>query len=72
MRTKAEIDRAAAHIRDAIIGGREMCAPQERILCLIVMLRVLVWAGGSNEPGGFGEVLADLDSWDDPPREMRH
>ncbi len=60
MRTSEEINRALNHLRDAYLGG-VLAGDADVCLKLNILVKCLEWVNGSEEAGGFGDLLRDLE-----------
>lgn len=67
MRTLEDIERAIAHLKDAFHAARYANDDvQQKALSVAIM--ALKWVVGSNEPGGFGEMLRMMEMCDEMER----
>lgn len=65
MRTEKEIDHAIAQVLAAMAGGNTK-TPEDAFVkgSAVMIVKALRWAKGVDEPGGFSDMLADLDRVD--------
>jgi hypothetical protein len=64
MRTREEIEKALNHLRDCFRAAEYMGdgTQMKALSCGIMALR---WACGENPPGGFGDLLKELNAVDE-------
>ncbi len=63
MRDKAQIEAAITHLRDAQIEAAR-AGDGLAVSASLMAIKALEWVLGSNEPLGFGEMLAVLEAID--------